>query len=484
MVVLLRPRAGGIRYTVQVIEAVGSCRLVSPPHRRRRRGWPRSRSSSLPLVALAVSLFLTSDAWAGQLDVQNVPLDEIATRGYALLGTIVSQIASRHAVRLRVKRIWQGRDNPRAAERAVDSSGEDVREIVIYAGVKWTDPRKSPIDRRVPGALAFDQLTVGRDVVIVRAHGFEALPADDRTLAKLDLFFSTDGVERYKTNAPSKRLHTDLGDEDLQGPALDAMCRRHLLEPRAFIALPEHKIGELGWELAAKLDRKELNEWLVAMIGAIEDGPRRTRLASLMSESNVKGKLDQGTRLALAASLDPSDSEQALYLVRFLKAESEGARPTGAPARVLVSAALKLEAAGSAYPSQHDELMRTLFGTLPPQERIRLVTGLAALVNTSQSAKKQRERIDHRLLALVLAEVKRAPEGAYVEALGAIDLSSCPLNGSGVRLRVSLLEAGLVIAEAAPSSRTAVYQALKHHVSDERLFPKAVVERLERLAKP
>jgi hypothetical protein len=437
---------------------------------------PGRHRSVLPLAALVLSLLLASNAWAGQLHVENVTLGQIAEHGFALLGRIVSRTASSRAIRVKVKKIWRGRGDQRDVRR-VGSAEEDVRELSIYGGVKWTDPRKSPIDRRVPGALAFDELTVGRDVVIVQGAGFEALPADSRTLAKLDMFFSKDGIERYKKECPPEQLFVDLGDADLREPALDAMCERRLLEPRAFLALPGPELFGIAYNLSKKMERQPFNDWLLAMIAAKMDGGWRVHLAGFVLDARFE-MIDKETRLAMAASLDPSDREQARSLFWFLRAEANALRkqPNSERAQELARLALKLESAGPERPGkEHDEVLRTLFGALPAENRIQLVSGLAALINVSRVASDRSERIDHRLLNLFLAEVKRAPARGYVKALSAIDLSSCPASSSnGIQRRVDLLEAGLAIAEADPSSGGAVYEALERWVRDDGIFPKAV----------
>jgi hypothetical protein len=161
-----------------------------------------------------------------------------------------------------------------------------------------------------------------------------------------------------------------------------------------------------------------------------------------------------------------------------LKAEASALRkqPNSERAEELARLALKLESVGPERPgAEHDEVLRTLFGAMPAKNRIQLVSGLAALINVSRVASERSERIDHRLLNLFLAEVKRAPARAYVKALSTIDLSFYPDNNlNGVERRVDLLEAGLAIAEAEPSSGGAVYEALERWVRDDGIFPKIV----------
>jgi hypothetical protein len=426
------------------------------------------------LLAAIVGCILLSDrgASAGQLHVEEVTLDEVAEHGFALFGTIVSRAATSHTVQVKVKKIWRGPSGTEQQHRegiTVGFAPGDVRELPIYDGVEWTDPGESPIDRRVPGALSFEELTVGRDVIIVEATGFEALPADSHTLAKLDMFFSRDGIERYKKESTVAQLFVDLKDADLRRPALNAMRERGRLDPPAFLALPGYEFFGLAYQLSEKMERRALNDWLLAMIAAKMDGGWRVHLASFVLDTRID-KIDKETRLAMAESFDPADSEQVGTLSLFLCSEAETLRKRRDQARAvqLAKLAAKLEAGRREEANDRDdETLRTLFVRLPADDRIRLVVDLGKLIGSSPAAKAAEAGVDDRLLSLVAAEIVRAPNRAYLPVLAAIEIR-LDAHSLDILRRHRMLDAGLAIAAADRASASAVYATLKRWLPEKK----------------
>jgi len=120
---------------------------------------------------------------------------------------------------------------------------------------------------------------------------------------------------------------------------------------------------------------------------------------------------------------------------------------------VVLTLAREAQRSGSAS-GEDDALLRGLMKLLSPTERIEAVTRLGALVMASPEARRSAKKFDDRLCALFLAEVRRAPDRAYIAPLAAIDLSFYPRESQGrVESRVDVLDAGLAIAEADPASR-------------------------------
>ena len=227
------------------------------------------------------------------------------------------------------------------------------------------------------------------------------------------------------------------------------------------------------------MPREALNGWLLAMIRATVDGPRRICLAGLLHEAGFTEKVDPATRLALVLSMDLADRDQAVRVSWFLQEQAKALRTASnsASAKLITEVALKREAARrDSADWEDDEMLRTLMLVLPAQERIDFVARLAALIGTSPAAKHAKERFDDRLLGLFLAEIRRAPERTYLPALAAIDLSFIPgVNQSAVETRVEVLDAGLAIAHADPSSAGEVYASLKRWIRDEKMFDPDIV---------
>ena len=433
------------------------------------------------VIATVLVLCLPMDAYAGQLHVQWITLGEVARHGLAVLGTIVSIQASEQIVTIRIKRLWQRKDN---ADKNFISSLESAysenteHEFKIYTGVVWDNPHESPIDRRVPGALHLNEVKIGEDVVLVSSMGNEMLPANQKTLKKLDLFFSDTALDEYVKTAPAEMLYADLNDLDLREPALDAICARKLLKPEAFLRLEPRLLYMLGWELGNKvghqLTAKEFNEWLLGMIKAAKDTARREEINNILSESSFADKVGAQTRLALIESLDLSHTDEQYILGRYIRDEFEAwkATPDIERAKRTMDLALSFEAVRRDSSSWNDmELLRVLNESLPRSSQIDMVKRIGRLVMTSRRAKESEQRFDDELFELFVAQVRQAPATAFLKELEAIDLSHIEKTSQGrVEYRVAILDAGLAISEADPASADSIYAALEKWIRHEEMF--------------
>jgi hypothetical protein len=430
---------------------------------------PRSMPRGGALLLAAVAVVATARAQAGQVVLEPVTLDEVARDGFAVLGTVESTEVAKDSLRIRVKRTWRRSGN---RDRVMDEGrriSADVREMQIYSGLRWQFPGVSPIEHRVPGSLMIESLQKGTDVVVVRSsRTFEALPASPAMLAKLDLFFSDQGLERYHDRAPASRLYADLADEHLRAHAVQAMCDRDLLDPSAFLALPAHLYEWIGMDVSRKLPKQRLNAWLMAMIAATKDDERRDRLSNILSAGMVT--VDLPVRLTFAQSLDPTCNRLWWFLQEQAHALRDGKEH--APIEALVDLALKWESARRLLPERdEDETLRTLVLALPREPRLALLSGLARLTCASAGDQRKPEKLAARLLDLIVVEIRRAPDPSYLGLLSSIDLSHYPPDhAQAAQRRIDLLDAGLAIARAAPDRSAAVFQSLGRWAADEKLF--------------
>ncbi len=110
-------------------------------------------------------------------------------------------------------------------EATVTFEGGRAEQVMLYGGVVWTNPNKSPIERRLRGAVV---PPAGTRVIVVGQGTVELLPADAVHLRKLELLF--DDAARAKWIAgPESVLRADLDDPDLGELARAELSKRGLL---------------------------------------------------------------------------------------------------------------------------------------------------------------------------------------------------------------------------------------------------------------
>jgi hypothetical protein len=201
-------------------------------------------------VSVIALLLGAEDAMAGQLMIDDFGLKEVAAQeGWVYAGAVAKALA-KNKLELTVRRVYlvPGKDAPEARE------GSTIT-IEIYQGIKWTNPRKSPIDRRLRGAIAARSLKVGDETIAVPASGagFELLAATPRNLEKVEVLFH--GAESYAKKEEAK-LADDLADPDLADLALAALKQRGAIKPSYLLGADFHLLVEY-WESADERTRKE-----------------------------------------------------------------------------------------------------------------------------------------------------------------------------------------------------------------------------------
>ncbi len=194
------------------------------------------------MTAAVICLFLLAaePAHASQLHVTYFDLAAVAQQaGIALVATVLS--VRLHGARKRVKaRVDEVHELPLQDEAVwVDRSdylpGNEY-EFPIYEGVEWTDPNESPIDFRVRGSLAVEELKPEDRVVAVDAfHGWELLPWSSDMERKLHVFFTENGARRYAETTSSGQLQDDLADADWYALAREALIDRKALTPEVIL---------------------------------------------------------------------------------------------------------------------------------------------------------------------------------------------------------------------------------------------------------
>ena len=181
------------------------------------------------VIILAGVLLLASVCHAGQLFTDLYGIEDVFDNpGVAILGTLLAIDAAKGTVRLVVKQVWLAPGRTASLQiphEQVEPDGHSVTtftnvelvagktvELPIYRGLVWTDPHRSPIDRRLRNHLELETLKPKQQVLVL---GNELAKVTIEERRKLDLFFGAGGVAGYLAHADVARLKADLEDFDL-----------------------------------------------------------------------------------------------------------------------------------------------------------------------------------------------------------------------------------------------------------------------------
>ncbi|MBN2037189.1 MAG: hypothetical protein JW768_10640 [Chitinispirillaceae bacterium] len=161
----------------------------------------------------SITLMSPVSVGAGQLHVRYYGLSDVACQnGIAILGTISGVDRSKKRITFLARKVWTRPGLPPAAyviEEFVADGSDDFYEkgkrysvskekefvagrtydITVYTGVVWDNPRKSPVDSRIRDYLNLDELTMGKNVIVVLPRR-ELITANKANVRKADFFFS------------------------------------------------------------------------------------------------------------------------------------------------------------------------------------------------------------------------------------------------------------------------------------------------------
>jgi hypothetical protein len=186
---------------------------------------------------------LAALAGAGQVHRHYYGFAEVA-RGHdgaevcVLSGTLIAVDTDTRRVRLRIEKAWASPNHTARCVKneEVEIDGERYGKIVdipvspgdtvaveVYTGITWTDPRKSPIERRLWGHLPLSEAAPGQAVVYIER---ELVARDEIVERKLGLFFGGHDMDAFLRDASIELLAACLDDPDLYDGARHALARR------------------------------------------------------------------------------------------------------------------------------------------------------------------------------------------------------------------------------------------------------------------
>ena len=427
-------------------------------------------------VYLLAALLFSSNLEAGQLHVIYLNMSDFARFGYITLGVVVSVDVSKSVVIAKIKKVWLKKNEYNQNVNLSDMIGQ-TQEYTIYGGVVWDDPGMSPIDQRVMGAIDITALEKGMEVIFVPNHGYEMLAAEDKTLSKLDLFFSESGLSDYKNNSPAERLYRDLNDFDLKKPALEAMCERDLLSPKAFLDLGEREMFDLGWDMRDMLSDKKYDAWFLSLVNFNHTPEQRKTLMDISRESLVSPKLSLETKMTLYRKLDLTDSEQSNY-IRWMIRDSIESYDENNPlklnektAEILADFSMLIIEHQRFDDYREKQVLKEILSKLPEKVRLEKIKKIGELIMLSKEAEDSENGYDDNLFDIFLELNKEYPSIEYLPVFTSIDISGISSTSqSKVDNHSHLLDAAWFLSQNFPESKKEIYKIFEKWAEDESLF--------------
>lgn len=434
-------------------------------------------------ILLVISILLISgNLAAGQLHVDYITLVDVAKWGQIImLGTVVSIDAAKNKVQAKIKRYWRKEDTGNIVNVNDVDSPKNIQELRIYSGIVWTDPNKSPMDRRVMGAISVSEIKLGQDVIFIPNMGYEMLPAKAETMEKLDLLYSPSSLAEYKTSAPAEKLYHDLKDNDMSAMALDTMCERNLLAPEAFLAVEDWRMFQFGWEMRNKLSDEKYDAWFLSMVHAVQSMRQKIRLVDLARETLVAPKIRRSTYLTLLRSLDLADPDQSRYIEYFISEESDEIKKHPESLRVetaeiAINFALALMEKSKSIDSRQTDSLSTLLTAFPKEKRIVVIRKIGSLVMTSQSAMQSNYKFDENLFDYFLKMVRAVPSLEYLPEFTKINIATIPdTSQAKVENYSTLLDVAWFLAQSFPDHKLAIRTTFARWAVDGKLFSPDII---------
>jgi hypothetical protein len=393
---------------------------------------------SIALVLTFAPLAAAAGAHAGQLHIDSFGLHEVhASGGSAVHGTVVSlkEAVKRDPVlELKVTRVFVGTDG---AWR--DAKPGDVLAIHLDPGVEWTDPRKSPIERRVYGQL--DAAKAGDVVLVVGGVGdSQMLAATPATLRAATVLFDADARARY-AKEPRATLENDLSDDHLVLLALDALKPQGGPSARGLLSLR----WSLRYDAYGALDTAARKRFLTDAIAVAKtDRKARDALVGIAVDRVDPATLDEVARVAALLDAKSDDSHVATLHANLAKFAADPARTVDlSPMAPFV---VTYYVNRPRYRATDTDLPR-ITSRMSPKARALVAKELLAAVHTSSEAD---DGVDGFLLDEAVRLLVDAPDASALPALAKVDPSRERTTSAQEYVLGAIQRIATAIADASP----------------------------------
>lgn len=407
----------------------------------------------IPIPLVAALCLCTPPAVAGQLHIRWFGLSEVAQHGgYAVKGTVSKVEVTRGWIEVLVRRTW--RRDPAKAPGLKPGTTFRAR---LYPGVKWTDPRESPIDQRLIGSVRIGGLKPGQELLLAPLGGgkptrtqFEVVPWTRRSAVRLDVHFTARGVQTYRKSSVAD-LRRDLADWDLFSVAYQELSRRKALTAKALLSAAGSRLAvdPVSYHLK-HIPEKRMGRFMAAAASAVKGDPRAQARLFRQVESHLKPETAHAFGLLYAsAEPDTPAARTAAWTLAYW------ARKHRQPQHLAPFAAFVGRYAGQRPGDEKArELATLLCDTITGKPLLAL--GRALLVAAPGTQKSGAVRTDPFLFQTAARCAVRGPSKTYVKPLLRITPETVRILSVREDVIAALLDMAIAIGHRHPRSVTAL----------------------------
>lgn len=428
-------------------------------------------SSSAAGVTGVLALFFSLAVFAGQLHIDRMGLRHAAKAGDALYIGVVESVTppknpkKRHdsAITFTIEKIV---GTPANKAPAIGST----IPLSVYGGIVWDNPNKSPIDRRLQGAIAPKK---GERVIAVHAHGadtVELLPATEAQLRIVSILWD-DAARTAWLASPDAMLGADLASEDLAAMAAAELEKRGTLSAALLLKANDDFLFDHVHEMEAAPKLRFLTE--AAPLAKADTKIRDTVLRLATYEPRPAWIVAAAPIIAM---YEPTtkDGERAIRDMHLaLVIVAGGVKENRFPGPLDLSAfgdfLLVYETHRPDYQSSGDKDLAKITAHMNAKAKAALAVGF---LETSRTSTEADGEYDDFLLHEAARLAKEAPDASIVAPLAKIVPTLPRVTSSKESVMKVLLTIGSAVVAGVPSERARVQDIVQPWIDQKVAAPK------------
>ena len=429
-------------------------------------------SSSAASITGVLALFLSLVVFAGQLHIDRMGLRHVAKAGDALYIGVVESVtppkknqkkSHNSSITFTIEKIV---GTPQGKAPAIGST----IPLTVYGGIVWDNPNKSPIDRRLQGAVAPKR---GERVIAVDAHGantVELLPATDANLRVVSILWDAAARTTWLAS-PDAVLGADLATEDLAAMAAEELGKRGALTAAVLLKANDDFLFDHVHEMEAAPKLRFLTE---AAPLAKADPKVRDIVLRLATYEPRPGWIAAAAPIVAMADPATKEGEHAirdmhLALVIVSGGVKENRFPGPLDLSPFVDFLLAYETHRPDYRSSGDDDLPKITAHLSAKAKAALAVGFLEGSRTSTDADGE---YDDFLLHEAARLAKEAPDASILAPLAKIDPTLPRVTSSKESVMDALLTIGAAVVAGVPSERARVQEIVQPWIDKKIAAPK------------
>lgn len=426
-------------------------------------------SSSAASVTGILALFFSVALFAGQLHVEGFGLKQVADAGDAIYIGVVESVTP-------PKNPKKSHDSTITfkVEKVVGASTANVKpggtiELTVYGGVVWDNPNKSPMDRRLDGAVVPKK---GARVIAVPAHGprhVELLPATEERMRLVSILWDAAARTAWLAS-PDAALSADLAFADLAPMAAAELAKRGTLTAASLLKAERDFLFQHAHAMAPEAKLRFLTD--ATPLAQADPTVRDTVLRLAIYEPRPSWIAAAAPLIAL---YDPSrkENERALGDMHLaLVSVAGGVKDKRFPGPLDLSPFADFLVGYEKHRPRHessDDDLPMLTSHMNATAKAALAVGFVEAARTSTFADGE---YDHFLLWEAARLAKEAPDASLVGPMSKIDPTMPRVTSEKERTMGALLTMASAIVAGIPAERSRVQEIVQPWIDQNVAAPK------------